>query len=205
MLRRFLLGALVLSVASLATAGVPDLGLSTASIDPAANGASIFVLPNGAGIGFDEAFAAGAVVVDATITLNLVDTNGDAIFGYPFEDMWIATSLGGLVGCEGGVAADASTDINGETTWSNPLAAGGNSFGETTQVIIAGNALSGAGLDLTFNSADMNGDLEVNLTDIASFTPMLATYDYDGDFNNDGVINLSDIARFTQGIGVSCN
>lgn len=205
MLRRFLLGALVLSVASLALANVPDLSLSIASMDAGAAGASIFVLPNGNGVGFDDAFAAGGGSVDATITLSLVDTNGDPIFGYPFEDMWLATSGGGLAACDGGTAADASTDINGETTWSNPLAAGGSSDGETAQVVIAGTALAGAGLDITFNSADMNGDLTVNLSDIALFTSKLSAYDYSADFNNDGVINLSDIARFTGGMGVSCN
>jgi len=205
MLRRFLLGALVLSVASLAWADVPDLNNSTATIDPTAANASIFVLPNGAGTGFDEAFGAGGAEVDATITLMLVDTQGDPIFGYPFEDLWLETSGFSLAYCEGGSAADGSTDINGEATWSNPLAAGGNTLGETTQVYVAGAPLAGAGVPLTFNSADMNGDLLVNLSDIASFTPMLNSYSYSGDFNNDGVINLSDIARFTQGYGTGCN
>ncbi|MEZ4386502.1 MAG: hypothetical protein R3D98_02780 [Candidatus Krumholzibacteriia bacterium] len=199
-----MLGALVVSLASIAWAGVPDLNTSTASIDPAANGASVFNLPNGAGVALDQAFGVGGTV-DATITLTLIDTTGDPIFGYPFEDLWLETSLGGLTFCDGGTAADASTDIDGMTTWSNPLAAGGNSAGETTRVIVAGAPLAGAGLSLTFNSADINGDLIVNLSDVATFTQALATYTYDADFNNDGIINLSDVARFTQGIGTSCN
>jgi hypothetical protein len=200
-----LLGALVLSVASLAWAGVPDLSASTAEIDAAAANASIYVLPNGAGSAFTEAFGSDGSSVDATITLTLVDTAGDPIFGYPFEDLWLETSADGLAFCEGGTAADVSTDINGQTTWTNPLAAGGNTIGETTQVIVAGAPLAGAGLPLIYKSADMNGDLVVNLSDIVNFTPMLTTYDAAGDFNNDGAVNLSDIVRFTPGLGTSCN
>lgn len=205
MLRRFLLGALVLSVASIAWAGVPDLALSQAVIDAAAVGATVYVLPNGAGPGFDSASAAGGGSVDATITLTLLDDQSDPIFGFPFEDLWLETSGGGLVSCPGGVTADGSTDIDGVTTWSNPPAAGGVSVGETTKVYVAGSALTGAGLDLVFKSADMNGDLVVNLSDIVVFTPMLTSYNEAGDYNNDGDVDLSDIVRFTPGIGASCN
>jgi len=205
MLRRFLLGIVVVSLASLAWAGVPDLEVSSATIDPAANGASIWVLPNGTGAGFDEAFAGGSVV-DATINVILIDTAGDPIFLYPFEDLWLETSGDGLVACPGGTVADASTDAAGETTFSNAPLAGGNSFGETTLVIVAGAPLSGGGLPITFNSPDINGDLTVNLSDIVPFTQTLGgAYDYSADYNNDGVINLSDIVRFTPGIGTSCN
>jgi len=205
-----LLGIMVVSLASLAWAGVPDLNLSTATIPAGAAGASVFTLPNGGGVGFDAAFAAGAVVVDATITLTLIDTNGDPIFQYPFEDMWLETSADGLTYCANGTAADASTDINGITHWTNPVLGGGYSIGETVNVYIAGSPLAGGGLNLTFNSADINGDLSVNLSDIAAFTQVLGgnyvnNPKYAGDFNNDNVINLSDIVRMTAGIGTHCN
>jgi hypothetical protein len=101
--------------------------------------------------------------------------------------------------------ADASTDALGETTFSNPIAGGGNSLGEVVMVMVAGAPLVQT-VNVTFNSADINGDLVVNLSDITPFAQMLAgTYSYDGDFNNDGVINLSDIVRFTPGIGTTCN
>ncbi|MBD3220168.1 hypothetical protein GF314_02920 [bacterium] len=204
MLRRFLLGALVVSLASMAWAGVPDLDNSTAVIDAAADGASVYVLPNGTGSAFTEAFAAGGTTVDATITLTLVDTQGLPIFLYPFEDLWLDTTGGNFAYCEGGTVADQSTDEDGITTWTNPLNAGGSSEGFQTQVFVAGAPLSG-GLNITYNSADMNGDLLVNLSDIVPFTQTLSAYDYSGDFNNDGIINLSDIVRFTPGIGTSCN
>ena len=101
MLRRFLLGALVLSLASFAVAGVPDLNASTATFDPSAEGASIYVVPNGTGAAFTEAKAPGGATVDATITVTLIDTAGDPIFLYPFEDLYLQTSGGGLVACQG--------------------------------------------------------------------------------------------------------
>lgn len=210
MLRRFLLGIMVVSLASLAWAGVPDLVVSTATSPAHPAGASVWALPNGLGVGFDEAFASGGAAVDATITLTLIDTNGDPIFLYPFEDLWLETSGGGLNYCPGGTVADASTDVNGQTTWTNPVLGGGYSLGETTQVYVAGSPLAGGGLNITFNSADLNGDLTVNLSDISGFTQVLGgnytNYPkYAGDFNNDNVINLSDIVRMTAGIGTHCN
>ena len=59
---------------------------------------------------------------------------------------------------------------------------------------------------MTFNSADINGDLSVNLTDIVAFSQaMTGGYAYYADFNNDGSLNLSDIVRLAGGNGVSCN
>lgn len=204
MLRRFLLGALVMSLASLAVAGVPDLNASQATIAASAQGASIYVVPDGSGADFTEAAAPGGATVDATITLTLIDTAGDPIFAYPFEDMWLETTGGGLVYCDGGTRADGVTDVDGITTFSNPLAAGGSTFGELTQVYIAGSPLAAAGLNLIFNSTDMNGDLLVNLTDIAAFIPLVGGSDYAGDYNYDGIVNLTDVAKLIQANGAGC-
>jgi hypothetical protein len=203
-----LLGILVVSLASLAWAGVPDLVESTAAIAPEAVGASMFNTPNANGSPFTAAFGGGGFV-DATITLTLIDTEGLEIFLYPFEDLWLESSGGGLAFCSGGTVADASTDELGQTTWTNPLAAGGYSPGETTVIMVAGAPLT-TQLDITYNSADINGDLVVNLPDIVAFTQLLGgDYNthpkYAGDFNNDDQINLPDIVRMTGGIGTSCN
>ncbi len=205
---------LLACVAGAALADVPDLNLSSASIDPAAEGASIWNLPSGDGAGFDEAVQPGSVVVDATITLTLVNSSGDPIFDYPAEDMWLITSapgadFGTLVFCTDGTVADSNTDVLGQTLWLEALRAGGYTIGEMVQIMIAGAPLPG-GINLVFNSADINGDLTVNLSDIVAFTQLLGgdfTTNplFAGDFNNDGVINLSDIVRMTQGIGTNCN
>lgn len=211
MLRRFLLGILVVSLASMAWAGVPDLNLSTASIDAGAAGAAVFSIPNGQGEAFTNAFLPGGTVVDATISVTLIDTNTDPIFLYPFEDLWLETSLGSLVYCSGGTVADQSTDEMGMTSFSNPIAGGSytDPSSESTMVMVAGAPIAGGGVDVQFNSPDISGDLSVNLTDIVAFTVLLGGDFTDhplfaGDFNNDGTINLSDIVRFTPGIGAIC-
>jgi len=202
--RSFALGLFLLGATGVVASNVPDVNLSTATIAPEANGANIFVVPDGSGQPFTQAHAPGGALVDATITLTLVDTQGDAIYLYPHEDLWLETSGNGLVPCAGGTIADHSTDFVGQTTWSDPPRAGGNSHGEVVQVHVGGMPLGGPGLNLTFNSADINGDLEIDLSDIATFTPMLSTYSVDGDFNHDGVVDLSDVARFVNAVGVSC-
>jgi hypothetical protein len=54
------------------------------------------------------------------------------------------------------------------------------------------------------NSCDINGDLMINLVDVAFFTVDIGTATYRSDFNWDGSVNLSDVARFTTCIGASC-
>ncbi len=181
-----------------------DWALSTATLPPDAAGASIYVTPNAGGVPFTAAFASGGGTVDATITLTLVNAMGDPIQGYPYDDIWLETTEEGLVSCTLGSAPEGSTDANGQTSWTLPLTAGGCSEGEGLLVYVAGAPLLMAPMDLTFNSADMNGDLEIDLTDISLFTQALAAGGYAGDFNFDGVINLSDIARFTDAIGGWC-
>jgi hypothetical protein len=211
MSRRYLIILCATLIAASASAGspeltdVPDLDASTAFIDPAAEGANVYCAPDGHGDPLSEARLPGGEVVDATITLTLVNNQGEPIFNYPFEDMFIATSGAGLVTCVNGANADASTDINGQTEWSNPIRGGGSSLGETVKVYVAGVALPNVDIDLTFNSADMNGDLLVDLIDIVLFTQALATNDPRGDFNFDGVIDLSEIVRFTRRIGADCD
>jgi len=209
--------ALAISVACLAgpaAAGVPDLSLSHATIDPAAIGALIWNLPNGNGMRFDEACPPGGGTVDATITLTLIDTNGDPVSNFPAEDIWLASSgvlrPTVLVFCPNGTIANIDTDENGQTFWLAALKAGGYTVGQTVVIVVAGTPLPGGGLFLVFVSADINADLVVNLSDIVAFTQLLYG-DYSnyplaaGDFNNDGVINLSDIIYMTQGIGTACN
>jgi hypothetical protein len=74
---------------------------------------------------------------------------------------------------------------------------------------VAGAPIAGGGVDLQFNSPDINGSLDVNLSDVVAFTQLLGGNFADhplfaGDYNNDGTINLSDVVRFTGGIGSQC-
>jgi hypothetical protein len=199
--------SLVVGMASFAMAGVPDLALSTATT-AATEPVSLFNLPSGAGSELEfDAQAFGGSVMDATITLWLVDGLGDPIISYGFEDMWLETTLGGLSACTAGTTADQNTDDVGMTRWINALQAGGSTdpATELTVVVINGDALSQAGFNIQHNSADFDGNGAANISDIAAFTQILfGAYLYAADFLWDGVINLLDVALMAQGNGTSC-
>jgi hypothetical protein len=201
------MGILVCSVlfAGTAFAGIPSLVLSTAA-SAEANAVSVFTLPNGGGHRIDDCFLSGGAKTDATITLTLVDLNGDPINLYPFEDLTLATASGGLVTCPGGSTADASTDINGQCTFSGSVFGGGASgSGEGTIVLVNGSALTQAPMNVSFNSPDISGDLIVNLSDISLFASFYyGSYSYSADFYWDGNLNLSDISLLAQGNGSAC-
>ncbi len=211
MLRRNILGLMVclisLGAATLSFAGQPDPALSSAALDAAiVDPVSVFTLPNGAGKALSEAKLQAGGEVDATINVELLDAAGNPIFLYPFEDMWVETTLGGLIACNGGTVADASTDINGQTTFSAAFYAGGSSGGEQAVVVVNGTSLVGSNLDILFNSADLNGDLQVNLTDTVAFVPLYTggAYDYAVDFYYDGTVNLSDLVFYAGGLNTAC-
>ncbi len=200
----FLLGILVVSLAAVAWAGVPDLDQSQA-VTGAPAGSSVFNLPNGQGDPMTAAKTSNGTVVNATITLTLVDALGDPIPFYPSEDLWLETTGGSFAHCPNGTAANLSTDVNGVTTWANPLLAGGSSFGQTVVVMVAGAALNQAGLGIIFNSADIDGNLAVNLGDVTPFSSdFFGSYNYRSDFVRDGAINLGDVTQMARGNGAVC-
>lgn len=143
MLRRNFSGLMVcimcLGAASLSLAGQPDHSMSFYATASGTAEVSVFCAPDGGGKALTEAKLEAGGEVDATITLTVNDATGAPIFLYPFEDMWLETSAGGMVPCNGGTTADFSTDINGETTFSAALYAGGYSDrtgGETCIVMV---------------------------------------------------------------------
>jgi len=200
--------ALIAGLAPLAMAGIPDLDNSSASTAAGATQVSVYTLPSGNGRGLDEARALGVGVVDATITLTLNDGNGDPIYLYPSEDMWLETSLGNLKLCAGGSAANFSTNAAGQTTWVNPIRGGDQSDKvglEKTVVVISGSSLTNSPLDILWNSPDIDGNLTVNLTDTVFYaTDATGAYAYRSDFYYDGAINLSDTVLYAQGLGAAC-
>ncbi|MEN8007818.1 MAG: hypothetical protein ABFS42_12435, partial [Candidatus Krumholzibacteriota bacterium] len=146
--------------------------------------------------------------IDATITLHLRDPANNPVANYPAEDMWlesVADCHWCIRPCQGGAIADADTDANGQTTWTNPLRAGGYSQ-DLTVVMIAGSPLtSGPGLNIMHNSPDINGDGAVNLSDVSFFSAdFFGGYSFRSDFQYDGVVNLSDVSKIAQSIGASC-
>jgi hypothetical protein len=182
--------------------------------------ASILMRPDGNGPPLTAARLEGGDPADATIHVRLVDHDYQPIAHYPDVDMWIQFDLdpGNADGCAdygpsfpGGVfIADHDTDADGWTEWTAPLAGGGWTEGPA-RVYVGGNVAMDPEnvlqppVPLRANSPDLDGDLEVDLTDIVLFSQGLGGgYHYANDFNWDGLLNLSDITVFTQAIGNVC-
>ncbi len=214
MLRRNIVGLVIcvaaLGVSTLGVAGVPDLVNSNADLPAGLPQVSVFLTPDGTGNLMTEARAITTPpldVVDATITVTLFDAGMNAVFAYPFEDMWLETTLGGLVACTNGTLANANTDINGVTTFVGPFYAGGYSnkvAGELTQVIINGSPLVGEDLNVLFNSPDLFADGVVDLSDVSQFSGYYGGTGYAADYFYDGSVNLSDLVLFSSSVNVVC-
>jgi hypothetical protein len=206
--------ALIIVSASFAMAGVPDLQKSQAATAYAGPLVPVlFNLPNGAGSAFTAAATwdgvtpgLGTAVVDATITVTLIDGGDVPVANFPREDLWLESQDGGMAFCTGGTNADGETDVTGTTTFTFPLAAGGASQA-VTLVMVNGAALtSNSGLPLSFNSADISSDGKVNLSDVPLFAGDFfgGLNPFRSDLKYDGVVNLSDVVRLAQGVGAQC-
>ncbi|MFH1845542.1 MAG: hypothetical protein ABIF77_20340 [bacterium] len=184
--------------------GVPDPVLST--LDHYATWQiSCLNCPQGDGQDMDGCAAfGGAVVPYPAITLTLLDLNADPIPMYPPEDLWLEAADGGMVFCPGGTIADSMTDPNGETTFTNPLFAGGWSTAGILG-IISGVALVQPPLDILVNSPDINASLTVDLTDVILFvTDMFGAYNYRSDLHWDGALDLTDVVLLAQHMQHDC-
>ena len=154
----------------------------------------LLVVPDGSGPPLTEARTMAGYTADATVMVEILDLAAYPLVGYPPEDVWMISRDGGLVTCDGGFIADAPTDANGHTTISLPPRAGGWSL-DLAQLMVNGSVVtSRAGVDLVFNSPDLNGDLLVNLSDVQLFAgDFFGFYAHRSDLYYDGTINLSDI------------
>jgi hypothetical protein len=214
MLRRNIVGLVIcvaaLGVSTLGVAGVPDLVNSNADLPAGTPQVSVFLTPDGTGNLMTESRAITTPpldVVNATITVTLLDAGMNPVFAYPFEDMWLETTLGGLVACTNGTLANANTDINGVSTFVGPFYAGGYSnkvAGELTQVIINGSPLVNEDLNVLFNSADIFPSGAVDLSDVSVFSGLYGGTGYAADFFYDGIVNLSDLVLFSSAVNVVC-
>ena len=164
--------------------------------------ATLLVVPDGSGAPLTAARRPDGSPVDATIQLTLIDACYDPIAHYPREDMWLESVDQGLVLCAGGSIADHNTDLQGMTTWSQPIRGGGHSVAGC-KVVVSG-TLSFP-LPLRFNSPDLNGDLAVSLVDVARFAgAYFGPYRFEADLRADGALNLSDIAVMAAHVGADC-
>jgi len=183
---------------------------------PAGVAASVMTRPDGQGDPLANAWTWDGIVgndatrVDASFSAAVRNSLNSSLLNLDVSQVLLATNLGGLIACPGGANADAY--VSGDYQFADPVLGGGNTNpnlaeGTFVQVVDApGTSFSGAtSLPIQFNSPDMNGDLWVNLSDVADFAEDLATsYDYASDFVWDGRIDLRDVAELAESLGISC-
>ncbi len=236
MLRKNIVGLMIciaaMGVTTLGFAGIPDLDTSSCVMlnAPALTNINVSNVPDGSGYLMTEArqlTTTPGTWEDATITVTLLDSGSNPVFAYPFEDIWLENppavppgsvyDVPGLVACPNGTIADASTDINGVTTFSGPFYAGGHvdysldaddSNDGKTYVMVSGAPLTNGALLLLFNSPDINGDGVWNTdTDVVIFSsryPATEPYSFSVDYYFDGVNDISDLVLFSAAQNVSC-
>ena len=185
-----------------AFANIPDPAQCILDNAAGSDGATVYCSPNGSGEAFTNGYVTGGIAVNATLTLTVVNSEGNPINEYPAADIWLVSTGGGLVTCSN-ANPGGNTNTSGQTSWVLALLAGGNSLGEMSQAIIGGQPVPNTA-DVAYVSCDITGDLDVNLSDITLFTQALNSYNAEADFNNDQVVNLTDIAIMAQGIGAVC-
>jgi hypothetical protein len=176
---------------------------------------TVMVIPDGSGPDFSEAADINGIVFDATIEVILRDELGSTIALYPMEDIWL--ELGGSSDdrtiCNTGsygqfsplITMDANLDRNGVGHFFRPQHMGGYVEGPVFVLVNGDRLRSNDGFSLRFNSPDISGDGDVNLTDVQIFAEdFYGGYHFRSDLAHDGVVNLSDVAKIAQHMGASC-
>lgn len=174
------------------------------TVSVSADAGGIYVLPDGS--------APPLSALGLTVTVTIVDHNWLPVVGFPKEDIQLVDAVGGLdlSLCAIGWTANQNTDAAGTTTIEGAGFAGGQTD-QGLQVRFTGLLVNPTPpLDIRVVSADLDGNLEVNLLDlsavpdgfVARFNDPL--YSWEIDFNHDGVLNLIDVARMAMAMGAGC-
>jgi hypothetical protein len=201
----FLLFLLVIPAAFAQTTGVGGPYGEYHLTDQGPETLTLLVIPDGSGGALDQAFLPLGNREDATITLFLRDAFEDPVAFFPAEDLWLESEDGGLARCVGGTIADAYTDTDGRTQWLNPLFGGGHSQALTVVKVNGTEVEYTTGVNLSFNSPDINGDLSVDAVDLQTFVEdYFSGYDFRSDFHRDGVLNGGDLVVMTEAYGACC-
>jgi hypothetical protein len=204
----FMICAFWAAIAAAQTTSIPDIVVETsfASEGPL----SLYSIPDGSGLAFTEAYHSGGQHVDGTLTMVLYADSGfglEAIANFPFEDIWLEVLGSDLAPCTGGTSPDTSTDAAGATSWITPLELGGRTNpGEVIWIVVNGDFVDGGALpDFQLNSPDIDGNRQVNLSDVQLFAiDFYGAYGYRSDFVWDGIVNLSDIVPLARAMGANC-
>jgi len=187
-------GTMLLGMASLAMAGIPDATNSTAN----AGSGTVMITPT--------ALGPSLASVGATISVHIEDAAFAPIVGYPFQDIWWDDNGNGdLAFCQGGSNADGNTDANGDATISGPAAGGGWTLAGV-QVYMAGTPMAGPALTIDINSPDNTGDLVVDIADLGDFSDDLQNNPgaFRSDLIFDGILNIADVGEYALHHGTTC-
>jgi hypothetical protein len=180
---------------------------------------SMFLVPNGSGTPFTNCWEWPGIPVSVEIRTTIRDASGP-VGGVPVDRIRLeeAAPSPTVIWCNDAFypppahapnLADMPTDAMGRTRFTMAYHGGGWARSPTYVWVLEPSGtwarISGFPLDLSYNSADINGDLIVNLADVSIFAgDYFGAYDYRSDFNFDGVLNLTDVAIFAPTIGASC-
>lgn len=186
-------GAMVLGLAGVASAGIPDETTSSA----AGPGSPVVALITPQSTGNSIASVGG------TVTVTVLDFSSGPVANYPFSDIYIDDDGTDEISlCQGGSVADANTNASGVTTISGLI--GGGGFATQSNVWIAGTKLTGPALDLGFNSPDNTGDLVVDIADFSNFGLDFGGAAFRSDLVFDGIVDIADFSKFGLTFGETC-
>ena len=150
-----------------------------------------------------------------TITVTVRDLVNAPVAGILASDIWVigCSDLLTLCGGSGAINATGPTDVNGQTTITGDIAAGGCDLGGlrvVVQGIVVGAGVCGQPcLQIKVKSSDLNGNLVVNLVDFATFgagyTSPPKAYNQCIDFTAPfGTVTLPDFAKYGSHNGHTC-
>ena len=183
-----------------ANSGIVDPCSSTASVPSMLDTCCLYVCPQGDG---PELSDCGSI-----ISITVKDQSGTPLDGVPAADFWLEGCSGGMALCGGSGSsnADSASNALGNTTMSGGIAAGGCDIGVV--VVIQGVIVLAQStvcttyecLPIVITSPDINGDLIVDIIDLAAFAigytsppkPLTPCLDY----NCDGLVDIIDFAVF---------
>jgi len=206
----------VLSLAAAALLCLQFAGVETVNsgvVDPCNSSAAAAA---GVIFAFPQSFGNVLSVAGLTITVTVRDNVNAPVVGVPAADVWLigCNDLLNLCGGSGAINASAPTDVNGVTTITGDIAAGGCDLGGV-RVVVQGIVI-GAGVCadpcvlIKVKSADINGNLSVNLVDFATFgagytsppKPYNECIDYTAPF---GTVTLPDFAKYGSHNNHTCS
>jgi hypothetical protein len=200
----------VLSLAAAALLCLQIAGVDTAnsgSVDPCESSATapagaIFACPYGDGDALN--------VLGLTISVTVLDAAALPVPGVPATDMWLISCNDLLNLCNGSsaITASAATDINGNTTFTGDIAAGGCDNGGV-RVVVQGAVIGLGGCNdpcvpVAVRSNDFNANgICTDSQDFGYFTfeypinPTVTDQDMCRDFDDNGVVDVVDFAKYT--------